>query len=65
MGLDGFLVWALHSIIMTIVSGVNTLSAGTLVLGGILLWLFGGLILTGILLTSVSIIVAILAWIDN
>ena len=56
MTLDGFLIWALYSIIMTIVSGAISLNVGTLILGGILLWLFGGLILGGILLTSIVLI---------
>ena len=56
MGLDGFLIWSLYSIIMTIVSGAS-LKIGTLILGGILLWLFGGLILSRILLTSIVLIV--------
>ena len=54
--LNGFLVWALSSIIMLIVSGVDKLSAGTLVLGCILMWMFGGLIMLGILIISVIIL---------
>lgn len=38
--------------IMLLVLGANTLSVGTIVLGGILLFMFGGLVIIGILITS-------------
>ena len=54
--LNGFLVWSLYSIIMTVVAGINAVNLGTIVLGGILLWMFGGLIILGVLVISIVIV---------
>lgn len=62
---DAFLVWALYSIITMIGSGISALDIGVIIIGGILLYLFGSLIIIGVILVTMALLAFLWGIISN
>lgn len=54
LGIEVLLCYGLYSIVMLMVSGASAFNLGTVILGGILLWFFGGLLVLGIIAVAVA-----------